>query len=369
MKHFATFFLLLIIQNGFAQSTQTGKPEAFIKRPLVFTENKGQITDQHGNARNDIQYKVATKGLSIFVGKGQLHYQWSKPLTRRKIPNKFSHSFLEKPDTSAIRYSMYRLDMELAGANPDAQVIAEDKQDYHENYHTAALHGNNATASTYKKITYKNIYPHIDWVLYIKDNTLEYDFIINPGGNVSDIKIKYGGATDIARTDKNIKVATPFGAITERNLYAYEQATRKPITASYGSHKNSFGFKLTTHDPRLTTIIDPVLAWGTYYGGDGEDESLGMACSGAGDAFICGLTTSLSNVATTGAYQTVYGGNEDAFLAKFNSEGMRMWATYYGGPSQDYATSVTCDSAGNVYITGLTYSSAGIATPGSQQAT
>lgn len=49
------------------------------KRPLAFTENKGQVTDQDGTSRSDIDFKLsAAPGLNLFIGKGQLHYQWVK---------------------------------------------------------------------------------------------------------------------------------------------------------------------------------------------------------------------------------------------------------------------------------------------------
>src|SRR5579872_3804655 len=52
---------------------------------LCFIENKGQVKDQYGNPRNDIQFKIpAANGLNIFIGKGQLHYQWSKSITKQK---------------------------------------------------------------------------------------------------------------------------------------------------------------------------------------------------------------------------------------------------------------------------------------------
>ena len=105
---------------------------------------------------------------------------------------------MDKPDTASTLYTMYRLDMALEGANPNPQIIAEERQAYYENYHTAALQTDcqedkqaGDVVSTYNRVTYKNIYPHIDWALYIKDNQLEFDFIVNPGGNVNDIKIKY----------------------------------------------------------------------------------------------------------------------------------------------------------------------------------
>src|SRR5580693_4669635 len=52
--------------------------EPFGHQSLALIENKGQIQDQYGHARNDIQYKIAGgHGLSIFIGNGAIHYQWS----------------------------------------------------------------------------------------------------------------------------------------------------------------------------------------------------------------------------------------------------------------------------------------------------
>src|ERR1035437_7156750 len=49
-----------------------------LRKPLCFVENKGQVLDENNNQRNDIQYKLSTPGLSLYVGNGQLHYQFNK---------------------------------------------------------------------------------------------------------------------------------------------------------------------------------------------------------------------------------------------------------------------------------------------------
>ncbi len=374
MKHFLSILSILIINvSAYAQNTIDAKEKQFTKTNLSFIENKGQITDQYGNARHDIQYKIASKGISVFIGNGQLHYQFSKnpkPLKRLTQINKDRQHLPFRgraADTTPTIYTMYRLDVELQGSNPHAEPVAENKQSYYENYHTVALHTDNAVVCAYNKITYKNIYPFIDWVLYIKDNKLEYDFIVRPGGNVSDIKIKYNGATDIAHTDGNIKVITPMGDVSELKLYAYEQNSKKVITSQFALNHNTLSFKVS--DYKGTLVIDPQLAWGTYFGGNGEDAGQGMACDKAGNVFICGITASINNIATTGSYQDTLDGDYDAFIAKFSNSGTLLWASYYGGESEDYADGIACDNNGNVYITGVTYSFTHIATVGSFQDT
>jgi len=104
------------------------------------------------------------------------------------------------------------------------------------------------------------------------------------------------------------------------------------------------------------------LLWATYFGGNST--GIGVATDAFGNVFITGWTSSSSGIATSGAYQTSFGGNEDAFLAKFNSMGHLLWSTYYGGSKVDGTYSLATDSSGNVFITGITYSMSGIATKG-----
>ena len=66
-------------------------------------------------------------------------------------------------------------------------------------------------------------------------------------------------------------------------------------------------------------IIDPVVRqWGTYYGGTGDDRGYSCATDASGNIYLSGWTRSTSGIATTGAHQTTNGGSLDAFLVKFN---------------------------------------------------
>ena len=59
-------------------------------------------------------------------------------------------------------------------------------------------------------------------------------------------------------------------------------------------------------------------------------------------------------IATAASHQPVFGGIEDAFLVKFNSTGVRQWATHYGGVGIDNGYFSALDAAGNIYMTGFT---------------
>ena len=110
------------------------------------------------------------------------------------------------------------------------------------------------------------------------------------------------------------------------------------------------------------------LLWGTYYGGD--DNGLSVATDISGNIYITGAADNGNSIdiATSGAYQTSFGGGfSDAFLAKFSSKGNLLWGTYFGGSGQDGGISLAFDKSGNVYMSGGTNSTSGIATSGAYQ--
>lgn len=111
--------------------------------------------------------------------------------------------------------------------------------------------------------------------------------------------------------------------------------------------------------------------WGTYYGGTRTDIGFNSAADKFGNVYLIGYTQDTSSLTfTSGGFQNTYGGgNNDAFLVKFDSNGNRLWATYYGGSGDDQGYAVTTDSNGDVYIAGFTNSPANIATAGSHDAT
>ncbi len=109
------------------------------------------------------------------------------------------------------------------------------------------------------------------------------------------------------------------------------------------------------------------LDWATYYGGTLLEEGRAVATDPAGNVYLAGTTRSTASISTPGSHLAAAPANRNAFLAKFNSAGVRQWATYYGGSGADYGMGVTTDALGNVYLVGITESTAGIATAGTFQ--
>jgi len=142
--------------------------------------------------------------------------------------------------------------------------------------------------------------------------------------------------------------------------------------ATVGSHQPAFGGDLDGYLVKFNN--NGIRQWGTFYGGPGTDNANAVAVDANGNSYITGRTegaATSSMMVTPGSHQSVFGGVEDCYLAKFNGAGVRQWATYYGGGGTDMGRGLDVDAAGNVFMVGWTDNSVPniMATPGSHQNT
>jgi len=333
-------------------------------KSIAFTENKGQIIDQFGHPRPDIDFKVEGQGVNIFVGDGQMHYQWNK-MTNRTLGSPLQ--LLKSGKQLDITTETYRMDVTLIGANKNAVGIATEEQGYEERYYTSVL--NDGVVHTYKKITYRDVYPHIDWVLYTASDAkgnggVKYDFVVRPGGDPSNIKLKYAGASLAVKADGSLVATTPMGEIQEQAPYSYTitDGNKTTVASRYILKGNDLSFSTASYNGTL--VIDPVIQWATYYAGTGLFELCsGLASDAAANVYMAGVTNSSTNVASTGAHQATFGGNLfDGYLVKLDANGIRKWATYYGGTGNEIVMGVACDKWANLYLSGNSGSNTNIAT-------
>ena len=92
---------------------------------------------------------------------------------------------------------------------------------------------------------------------------------------------------------------------------------------------------------------DGDIVWTQLLGSSENERSLGVAISSDGNIYITGFTAGNLDGQTNM-------GNGDAFLTKYNSEGIKQWTQLLGSSESEEANKVDIDSDGNIYITGFT---------------
>jgi len=96
--------------------------------------------------------------------------------------------------------------------------------------------------------------------------------------------------------------------------------------------------------------------WNTFMGGATYDLVYEVVCDAAGNAYLSGYSFQQSWGAPIVPHS---GGLEDGFAVKLDGAGNRLWHTFFGGPSRDFGEALTLDSAGFIYVAGCSAESWG----------
>ena len=352
-----------------------------VKQSAGFIENKGQIIDQNNKPNPAVLYLLNTPGMNVQLRITGFSYDvYSieyKPNPHYITSN--NHNFRNpKPDNDSLipEYHFHRIDFDLQNANTNPTIeTSSPSTDYLNYYTTGTPEEGVILVKSFGGITYKNVYPGIDLQFISNDGIFEYNFLIQPGADIASIQLKVAGPERIKSFKEKIQMVTSIGDIDETIPLCYYSLNdiQVPVKGRFKKIKDQhYGFSVDQSIPNgAVLLIDPIPTrrWGTYYGGTGGSSVVDRSCATDenGDIVLAGLTSSTDNIATAGAYQATLLGNVDAFIAKFATNGQRLWGTYYGGTNSDDAYSCAIDHNNNIIIVGITGSSNNIASPGAYQ--
>lgn len=106
------------------------------------------------------------------------------------------------------------------------------------------------------------------------------------------------------------------------------------------------------------------LVYSTYFGGADDDAGWAIAVDGAGNAYVAGSANSTDFKVTTDALQQTKAGSGgqslpigDGVLLKLNPAGSAfLYASYFGGSSDDAIAGIALDATGAAFVTGSTAS-------------
>jgi hypothetical protein len=152
---------------------------------------------------------------------------------------------------------------------------------------------------------------------------LKYEFHVQPGSSVEDIRLDYRGAAGLSvGAGGELLVRTSLGTLKDAAPVSYQLigGERVGVESRYkllkGEGGGGYGFAVGAYDPRYPLIIDPALDYSTFLGGTGNDTGDGIAVDASGSAYVTGDTFSGDFPTTTGAFDTALGGSSDAFVTK-----------------------------------------------------
>ena len=320
------------------------------KKDVFFVSNNNFFYDQNNIFRDDILFGTSLNKSVIHFKENGLSYQFSK------IDNTIQYSAdiipqLNENDKKLTQQTFYRIDLEWLGSNENVtvyggnQIVTSTGDEY--------LDWKLKDQKMFSDLIYRELYDGISLHYYEKNGALKYDFELEPGSNYEDIKLLVKGAESKILENGKLQLKTKLGII-EEDLPIVTQ-NGKILPSKWVLNGNIVSFHIENYNPNEKGLIDPIVRdWGTYYGGESYDDLSDMQLGSDNYFYAVGKTGSVNplTIATTGSYQNVCNGDSDIFLACFDTDGNRIWATYMGGNGSDWGNDLAIDTNGNIYIAG-----------------
>jgi Beta-propeller repeat len=304
--------------------------DAYGKLPLSFIPNEGQTEEA-------VRYYAQGAGYGFFTQKGAML------------------SFADGEGGG------HALALSFLGAEPDATLEAQKRLSGKVNY----LVGNDPdkwhqVLPTHSELLYGGLWPGIDMAVRGEEGNLKYEFHLEPGSSVDDVRLSYRGAEGLkVGAGGELQVPTSLGVLKDAAPVSYQRigGERVAVKSRYRlTGDGGYGFAVGAYDPRFPLIIDPGLAYSTFLRGTNTNEGTGIAVDASGRAYVTGLTWGADYPTTTGAFDRTFNGS-DAFVTKLNASGSGLaYSTFLGGTNFDGGGGIAVGERGGAYVTGNTNS-------------
>ena len=305
--------------------------------PLSFEANRGL-----GNGEADFVARGAGYSLALTATEARFALQPNAAGSEGKAP----HS----------------LRMQLKGANAAAQARGLDELPRRSNY----LVGRDAARwrtniAQFRQAKYESVYPGVDVVYYGAQGQLEYDFIVAPNADPRAIELSFEDADEVSVNAEGELILRTSGAeVRQRKPVIYQEVNGQRHTVAGGyvqTGAREIGFVIDAYNRELPLVIDPVILYSTFLGGDKGETGYGIERDAAGNIYVMGRTNSMNFPVTAQALRKTTTTVGNVFIAKINPAGTALvYATYFGtdqGGEDVYDFKV--DAAGNAYLTGRAY--------------
>jgi len=253
------------------------------------------------------------------------------------------------------------LNLHYAGASTNAYVAAEHRIPGHVSYFLTSEHARwHADIPIYSRIISRNIYPGIDVIYYRVNDSLEFDFRLQPRANPDQIRMSFDGPGKPKISEGGQLVfhgADNIPGLGAPVVYQNIDGEKRQVHTRYHLNDDgTVGLSLSYYDRSRELFIDPVVNFSSYIGGSGTDDSFNTVIKG-NYMYVAGTTTS-ADFPTLNPYQGSVGSIRSSYIAKFymsSSSPQLVYSTYIGNEVAELRGLVV-DDQGNAYITGSTSS-------------
>jgi hypothetical protein len=138
------------------------------------------------------------------------------------------------------------------------------------------FHGRNGSAwhagvPTFGRVRYPAAWPGVDLTFYGSDRQLEYDVEVAPGADAASVRFALDGVESItvSTSGELVAMADAHPVIFSPPVaYQVIDGARRHVAATYVVDGREFRFAVGRYDRSRPLVIDPVLVYSTFLGGN-----------------------------------------------------------------------------------------------------
>lgn len=320
---------------------------------VTFVPNQNQWTEE-------VLFQADVQSGRAFFGENKVTYAYYSNEDLNRDHNELPDSAdVVRAEDEDVPVRCFAFEVEFVGAQ-ESTVTGNNPKSHRVNYFTGNDPSHWASdVPVYEKLNYRAIYPGTDIQYYGSGSKLKYDFIVAPGSDPSQIKMRYNGQRSIQMDGENLLIDLGFMQIKEvipssyqiRNGVKEEVKCRFLLTGTEVTFVFPEGF-----DTQLPLIIDPVVMASTYSGGTCYTRGFCSTYDDQGNIYSGGICYSLGFPVTPGAYSVTYAAAGDIGISKYSPDGSSLlFCTYLGGTGLETPHSMIVQN-GNLYLYGTSWS-------------
>ncbi len=315
-KFFSSLLICFVLYANWGRAEISNNTSTQV---VDYIENKGQWP-------KNVLYRADLSGGFVYLENNKMTYLfYDKDFHKHGLSDE-SHKYILQGDAKILNPDYHEetvhaihghvYNTEFLGANMAATSTGMQRTDYYFNYFL----GNDPSkwagnVYAYKSVTYSNVYDGIDVKIGSAGTSLKTDYILHPFAEANKIKIKYNGIDKMFLDDEgNLILATSINDVKEYKPYSYQSihGELKEVKSRYVLQGNVLGFEiLEAYDKSLPLIIDPTLVFSTYSGSVVDNWGSSATYDSEGNMYLGGIALGPNYPTTTGAFQTTFGGGND----------------------------------------------------------
>ena len=338
MKSLTTALLTSLFIQSLASAQEQGSKEFY------FLENKGQWPEE-------VLFHTSLAGQAVWITDHGITYDYYRIVPDSMEVATEEDWYYDEYDHRTYSRTGQVVVQHWEGSSPPDHKEANKRLLAYNNYFIGRDSSKwTSRVGRFAEVLLHNIYPYIDVRYYFQAQHLRYDFILHPGADPDDIRMKFEGAELIDFTNERFSLSTLMGDVTHDDLQAWQPfpENQQQVSASFRWLKPStIGFHVHWTDRKRDLIIDPII-WATYLGGANSDEIFDMDLDAENNVFITGKTHGFYYPITPGAYfQETTQSQFHIFLSKISMDGTELlFSSIFGEDNIIHFTRMAVDPSG-----------------------